>query len=78
MEHDGHEFAITGPAEPQVVIIQVVQGAGGPFTPAFPTEVKFAGNVLPIWSTIAGHWDELAIHWDGTHGTVSFGTNYSP
>lgn len=71
-------FDITWPTTPRVVIIQVKQGAGAPFTPTFPSEVKFAGGVLPVWSTVAGRWDELAIDWDGVHGTVSFGTNYSP
>jgi len=71
-------FQITWPTTPSVVIIQLKQGAAAPFTPTFPSEVRFAGGVLPIWSTVAGHWDELAIDWDGVHATVSFGTNYSP
>jgi hypothetical protein len=71
-------LSIVWPPVDMVVIVRLIQGAGGGFVASFPAEVKFTDNAPPTWSTTPGHWDQIAIDWDGVTGTASYGLNYGP
>lgn len=59
-----HTFAApTNPTNGQKILIQITQGAGGPWTPAFNAIFDF-GGITPTWSTTVGQVDYLLARYD--------------
>lgn len=59
-------ITLSGATAGQVIVLTIVQGGAGSFTPSFSPSLDWGANGTPVWSTAAGKIDIVTIYYDGT------------
>jgi hypothetical protein len=68
-------FTFTNPPGVGTYLLRLVQGAGGPYTAAWPA-VKWVGSAPPVITPTVGAIDIISLYWNGTNYYATYSQNF--